>query len=310
MTALRLISLFLTTLGMAGAANADPVLAGRVAGLEFGQDEATVRPILENHCGAVQPVIIEAPNFPLARHSEVHLVCTEFESPGQGIDRLTLTLADDRLVLLFAEGSTAALEALAGDPLHDWLQFAVSWNEMLVIDRAAGRAWIMSPESAHPNLFQWPNPYVASSQRIDYEASAARPAVLEFGADLETLKPLFREHCVFAAIDSYDPWLLSEPALQQQVDCFGFEYAGFPRKIEAVFGDGILQQAWILTGSGEEDRVRSALIEAYGEASYIDQDWEIFDDGRVMLRKDKPEVLMLSEELAPLYRAEYIDGSD
>jgi hypothetical protein len=26
-----------------------------------------------------------------------------------------------------------------------------------------------------------------------------------------------------------------------------------------------------------------------------------------MLRKDKPEVLMLSDTLAPLYRAEYID---
>ena len=95
--------------------------------------------------------------------------------------------------------------------------------------------------------------------------------------------------------------------MQQQLDCFGFEYAGFPRKIEAVFGDGILEQVWILTGKPEEDRIRQALTEAYGAPSFVDENWEVFDDGRVMLRKDKPEVLMVSDRLAPLYRAEYID---
>ena len=98
--------------------------------------------------------------------------------------------------------------------------------------------------------------------------------------------------------------------MQHQLDCYGYEFAGFPRKIEAVFGDGVLQQAWILTGKGEEERVRRALVEAWGEATYIDDDWEIFGDGTVMLRKDKPEVLMLSPGLAPLYRAEYIDSSN
>jgi len=48
----------------------------------------------------------------------------------------------------------------------------------------------------------------------------------------------------------------SDPNAQFQIDCFGVEYAGFPRKIEARFGDDRLNTVWILTGSGEEDRLR------------------------------------------------------
>ena len=81
------------------------------------------------------------------------------------------------------------------------------------------------------------------------------------------------------------------------------------RKIEAVFGDGVLQLAWILTGKGEEDRVRSRLQTAFGEAQVVRDDYELFDDGRVALRKDKPEVLLLADELVPLY-AEQFGGTE
>ena len=187
------------------------------------------------------------------------------------------------------------------------MHFRVSWPDRMVIDPGADRAWLMSGEAAHPNLFQWPNPYAESTSRVTYDNAAARPGALRFGGRLESLRPLFERDCAFTDLNQYDVWLLTEPKVQQQLDCFGIEYAGFPRKIEAVFGDGILQQAWILTGAGEESRVRDALEVAFGKASYVDERWEVFDDGRVMLRKDKPEVLMLSDELAPLYRAEHID---
>ena len=68
-----------------------------------------------------------------------------------------------------------------------------------------------------------------------------------------------------------------------------------------MFGDGILEQAWILTGKGEEDRVRKALVAEYGPPTFVNDTWEVFHDKRVMLRKDKPEVLMLSVKLAPLF---------
>ena len=98
-------------------------------------------------------------------------------------------------------------------------------------------------------------------------------------------------------LSSYDVWLLSQPELQQQLDCFGLEFAGFPRKVEAVFGDGILEQAWILTGKGEENRVRKALVAEYGNPIFVNDKWEVLHENQVMLRKDKPEVLMLSTKL-------------
>lgn len=53
---------------------------------------------------------------------------------------------------------------------------------------------------------------------------------------------------------------------------YGYDYAGFLRKIEAVFGDGILQVVWILTGKGEEDRLRQSLVKEFGTAQSQEDD--------------------------------------
>lgn len=295
---------------LAGSVLADPLLDGRLAGLEFDQDMKSARAALKDHCADIRIVRIDPPNFPLARDREAHLICEAFSDRALSLDNLALTFADDRLALIYARGDSSALESLSSGELEDWMQFAVSWSQKLVIDRRAGRAWVMSDESAHPNLFQWPNPYLSRDDGVVYADSAARPKALNFGGRLEDLQPQFEADCAYTDLAQYRVWLLNRPEVQQQLDCFGLEYAGFPRKVEAVFGDGILQQAWILTGTGEEDRVRQALIHAFGAPEPVGEDWEIFDDGHVMLRKDKPEVLMLSDELAPLFRAEYIDGQD
>lgn len=305
-----LISACVLILLLAGSVLADPVLKGKLAGLEFDQDMESARNVMKDHCADMRIVRIGPPNFPLARESEAHLVCKAFSDGDLSLDALALTFADDRLALIYARGDASALENLGSGKLEDWMQFAVSWSEKLVIDRKAGQAWIMSDESAHPNLFQWPDPYLSRNHRVEYADSATRPEALNFGGRLEDLQPQFEADCAYTHLAQYQVWLLNKPNVQQQLDCFGLEYAGFPRKVEAVFGDGRLQQAWILTGSGEEDRVRQALLRSYGQAGFVNEEWEIFDDGRVMLRKDKPEVLMLSDELAPLFRAEYVDGQD
>jgi hypothetical protein len=97
----------------------------------------------------------------------------------------------------------------------------------------------------------------------------------------------------------------NDPNAQLQIDCFGIEYGGFPRKFEARFGDGKLNVLWILTGKGEEDRLRQKLISEYGQVIFKDDNWEVFNDWQVLLRKDKPEVLMLTKELAVFYRRDY-----
>ena len=161
---------------------------------------------------------------------------------------------------------------------------------------------MLTQESVFPHMFLWSNPLLSAnaSAARPFDPSARIPSVLKFGESIETLAPLLEESCDMTRQDEIEEiWLPTNPARQTQINCFGYDYAGFTRKIEAVFGDGILQLAWILTGSGEEDRLRQALIASYGPAISDNGTYEVFADGRVALRKDKSEDLMLSEELVP-----------
>ncbi len=296
-------------LWLQGAFAQTPLLDGQVSGLTFGDTLETVQGALESVCTVTRTVSVYPPSFPLAQEQEQHLICNGYSTAAGDVQAVAFTFADNKLVMLHADGNAAAaLLALAKEPQQTYLHFVVSFTEGLVVDKAADQAWVLSPEALHAQLFQWPNPYVKSGAEPRYFAAAVTPDVLQFGSRLEDLKPLFEKRCRFVYLDTYDVWLLNQPNVQQQIDCFGYEFAGFPRKIEAVFGDGILEQAWILTGKGEEARVRKALIEAFGAPVHVDDNWEIFDDNHVMLRKDKPEVLMLSDDLAPLYRQKVIDS--
>ena len=303
----RIITLIMA-LVLQGTAVAESLLDGQVAGLSFGDSFDDSLAALEPRCKSIRSVPVIPPSFPLAENTEGHLVCSRYKEGGVSIETVALTFADDILVMLYASGNAApVLLDMANEPLQEYLHFTVSFREGLVADKAADRVWIMSPEATHPNLFQWPNPYVSDDARVDYASSATTPEVLQFGRRLEELQAGFEEQCTFMHLDTYRVWLLNQPEVQQQIDCFGYEFAGFPRKIEAVFGDGILEQAWILTGKGEENRVREALIAAFGPPIFVNEHWEVFDDNQVMLRKDKPEVLMLSKKLAPLFRGKEID---
>ena len=98
-----------------------------------------------------------------------------------------------------------------------------------------------------------------------------------------------------------------DPNAQLQIDCFGIQYAGFPRKFEARFGDNKLNMVWILTGKGEEDRIRQKLIESYGSPIFTNDAWEVFENWQVFLRKDKPEVLLLTPELGEFYKKDHFN---
>ncbi|MEQ5790667.1 hypothetical protein J4E06_06370 [Muricauda sp. NFXS6] len=83
---------------------------------------------------------------------------------------------------------------------------------------------------------------------------------------------------------------------------------GFPRKVEARFGNGKLNSVWIPTAKAEEDRIRQKLKEAYGQHIVITDEFEVFNDWKVLLRKDKPEVLLLNETLIPVYKGFLLKG--
>jgi hypothetical protein len=289
------------------------VVAGSTAasaqpgGLAIGAPIDEARQVAAELCTELREVEVTPPSFPLAREHEVHLVCRGWATPGGEVDRAAFVFADGSLAALEARGGAVA--ALAGDlsQADSYLHYRVFADWHGLADPEADAVWLLSDGARHLNLFTWANPVLTGPDAAlpAYEQSAEVPALLDFGTDLDTQLTRFEAECPLLEVArDRRVWLPNQPGSQTQVNCFGYEYGGFPRKLEAVYGDGRLHVVWILTGRGEEDRLRQALIEAFGDAISVNEKWEVFADGRVGLRKDKPEVLLLSEEIAPLYRSQ------
>jgi len=289
-------------IGFAFLGLTSPATANRLIGdLSWGDDHQQVLVALEKLCNEIRVVEVKSPTFPLARKKEQHLVCYGLALPRGHIDGAAFVIADDKLSLIEARGGAVAAiaESRADKPSH-YLDRKVFDGGELIVDEGNDTIWLSSKEALPLNLFTWSNPYLATTP--SYNLSAATPDFLVFGEKFEKLKPLFVQACPMVNVETIEkPWLPNTPATQLQLNCVGYEYAGFPRRIEAVFGDGILEVVWILTGKNEEDRVRTALVEAFGAAKVIAADWEVFEGQRVALRKDKPEVLMISEKMVPYY---------
>ena len=154
----------------------------------------------------------------------------------------------------------------------------------------------------HLNLFTWENPYFKSSYKLSLDISGKIPDFITMGENINTLKPILEVNSAFTNTEKLDG---TDPNAQVQINCFGVNYFGFPRKIEARFGDNQLNTVWILTAKGEEDRIRQELIKHYGKPIFVNDAWEIFDNWKIGLRKDKPEILLLNQELGLFYKKEF-----
>ncbi len=274
-------------------------------GIALGQSLESVHAKLKGQADTLYRIKVAKAVFPLSEHSEDHLICLDYQSTSGSIEEVAFTFADDKLSLIQAKGrAVEAITASRIDTAEVFMDYIVYWDDLIVADRSRDKVWILSPEAAHPNLFTWDNPYLPShgGAEVHYKSSAKIPSFIEMGGDLETLRPLLEKASRF----TYTRDLGTEdPNAQLQIDCFGIEYAGFPRKFEARFGDDKLNMVWILTGKGEEDRIRQKLMQVYGDAIYKNDAWEVFKEWQVFLRKDKPEVLLLTRELGAFYKKDY-----
>lgn len=273
--------------------------------VEWGESIAAAVEKLATYCSAVRTIAVQPPSFPLATSKEEHIICRGFRSGEATIDAIAFVFGDDKLIMLEARGgAVAALGAIDSANLRNYMHYEVSDNSERFVDKNADAVWFLSSSALHPNLFTWSNPHLDATDEPAkaYNLSAVAPTMLAFGSTLDELRKSFVANCALLIIEANQQiWLPHEPSSQTQVNCFGFEYAGFPRKIEAVFGDGVLEVVWILTGKPEEDRVREALVAAFGKGATVNENWEVFAGNRVALRKDKPEVLMISERMLPYY---------
>jgi hypothetical protein len=257
------------------------------------------------YVGQVQIFKKEDPVFPLSDQSEIHLLCQDFNTGSTVVKEVVFTFADNRLVFVEAYGNAMNAMAMSRqDTAVVYMDFEVYPGDNILSLPKEDKVWYLTPEGAHTNLFLWDHPLlkVNGGTYPDYNTKQALPPVITMGGSITELSPLLKKASRFVDTQELDG---SDPNAQIQLDCFGIEFAGFPRKLEARFGDNRLNVVWILTGKGEEDRIRRHLTKAFGKAIYVNDDWEIFKDWQVLLRKDKPEVLLLTPELGKFYKADY-----
>ncbi|PCJ98921.1 MAG: hypothetical protein COA50_01410 [Flavobacteriaceae bacterium] len=244
------------------------------------------------------------PRFPLAKQKEEHLVCTTIKTSNGTIKKAVFTFSDNKLSYIEARGNVInTFISKRKDTSRNYMHYVVYSKDNLFVDKENDIAWIMVPEARHVNLFTWENPYLRNKNHSEPQESpsAKLPEFIKMGGTLNELKPGLVTNSAFTSVEELDG---SDPNAQTQINCFGVNYLGFSRKFEARFGDDQLNTVWILTAKAEEERIREALVKTYGKADYINEDWEIFANWTIGLRKDKPEILLLTTEIGQFYKKE------
>ena len=273
------------------------------AGVDLGTESGEVVSALARECAQVETLAVAPPRTPLAARTEVRLRCRGYLGGG-GVKDADFLIADGELSMVELRGQGVAdwvRAQTSADPtaLGD---FAVFADDRLVLNEATGRAFVIDAGDLRSYAFLQSDPFADSNEATD-SGDAERPPELPMGEKLETVKSSLSAACSSLVVRDLDPASHPfKPARHVQIDCYGYDFLGFPRLVEAVFADDELTHAWILTTAQEEERNRAALVARYGEALRSDDAFEVYDDGTVALRKDdNPEVLFMSEPMADFF---------
>ena len=274
-------------------------------GVTLNESLETVTEKITKISKTVKNISLDKPSFPLAKTKEDHLISSQIKTANGTIDKAVFTFADNKLVFIEARGNVQQVFASKRiDTASVYLSYEVYAADKLFLDKKKDVARIMTEEATHPNLFVWENPYLNENYKAETKPTDSNeiPAFLTMGASMDELKPLLEANSAFTNTEELDG---KDPNAQVQINCFGVDYLGFPRKIEARFGDNKLNVVWILTAKGEEERIRQALVAQFGDPIFVTDDWEIFNNWQVGLRKDKPEVLLMEQQIGLEYKTSY-----
>lgn len=297
---MRILTITAGILALSGNALAQSI---PVQGVAFGASETDLHPAIDAACNAVTRIEIDNTRFPEAFQSEVHLRCQGLTlADNQSAGDAMFTFADDALVMFETRGAPNAMVPDV-DPVANVGGFDAYMPHLILVNGDAGQAWMLSSPMLVGLAFSWANPAWENDAPSAPMGSYAMPDEIVFGASLDDIDQLVKDKCNILRIDDIaEAWLRTEPAKQQQLNCYGIEIGGYPRKLEYVFGDGVLEQMWVLFGPSDIDRLRVDLTDRYGPAIHGDEDYEVFDDWRIAIRKDKPEILMGSDRLAEIWK--------
>ena len=272
-----------------------------IEGLQMGQSEGVATVAINAACDGVARIEVAATRFPAASTSEVHLRCSALTlADGRAGGDAIFTFADDKLVLIHTRGQPDNLRPDA-EPVAQYEDFDVYMPHRIIVNAKTGRSAVFGEIPIVPLAFHWDNPAWTSDTISPTRAEFFLPPEIVFGTSLAEMTETLAESCALSVGRSIDVvWLATAPAAQFQIDCYGYEIAGYPRMLEFVFGDETLQQMWLMFDVGDVPRLREFLIANYGAPISVDDQYEIFDEGHLALRKDIPEIRMVSDEIAEI----------
>ena len=274
-------------------------------GVELNDPLVVVQKKIRLISGSIRIHKISTPNFPLSKNKEEHLIATEVVLENGTIDQVVFTFSDDKLSYIQAKGNVVKgiSSAIKSKP-RAYLNYQVYLEELLFIQKKMDVAWFLTSAGVHTNLFTWNNPYLTPNNisKVHYNPSVKIPDFIKMGEDIANLMPLLKKNSNYIYKENLGE---KQGIIKTQINCFGVEFAGFPRKFEARFENNKLTKVWILTAKGEEVRIREKLIKEYGKALFINDKWEVFNNWTVLLRKDKPEILLLTKSLGAMYKKQY-----
>ncbi len=276
--------------------------------VDLGESLGALLPKIDGYCQSVSLIAVDKPRFPLSASSEEHLICHGYEKEGLAAGKLAFTVSDGRLVHMEAvQINTEEARAQLGRSLGSYSGIEIFGFGTHWLNESSGSlAWITA-EGRHLNLFAWHNPFLDDETYSYQQLEIDLPQVVDFSRSLSEHEIELRELCEPILIEDEDEiWLPNAPTTQVQVNCYNYEYAGFERKLELVYGDNKLEVVWVLTAKPEEQRLRELLVESLGDPIINNDTWEVFGDGRISLRKDTPELLILSDDMIPQYMERFV----
>ena len=92
--------------------------------------------------------------------------------------------------------------------------------------------------------------------KIKYNLSVKIPSFIQMDKNTDYLMPLLKNNSTLIEVQKLKE---TDSITTTQMNCFGIEYAGLPRKFEARFENNKLNMVWILSGKGEENQIREKL---------------------------------------------------
>ena len=241
---------------------------------------------------------------PLSKNKEECLIALNMKLKSGNLDTVIFTFSDGKLSYIEMIGNVVnCLTSERKETPVKFSDYVLYPSDLLYLNPKKDRAWILNKESQHSNMFLVERSNLNQKSNKKNNSSIKIPSFIKMDEDFETLKPIFQNKSMFMNIENIGK---DNQTKKFQINAYGIEFAGFPRKFEARFEDGKLNMIWILTGKGEENRLRTKLINEYGKALFVSKKWEAYNDWKILLRKDIPEILILNQELGLTFKNKLI----